>query len=114
MTSKRLLDSDVGSGSKRIFHYADQEKVVHLEVVQDIGPHLERARRLRNDDGHKRRGIKNSHLHVATLPDVVVEKWLNEKRIPPNYMSREGVEAVMKILRSDPDDQYLKTVTVKI
>lgn len=99
---------------KRIYHYDDQERAVHLEVVQDVQPWLERNQRLRNDEGYKRRGVKKSHLHVATLPNVVIERWLNEKRIPPNYLSREGAEAIRKILQHDRDYQYLKTVTGKI
>lgn len=82
MTSKRLLDVDPASRMKRIYHYDDQERAVHLEVVQDVQPWLERNQRLRNDEGYKRRGVKKSHLHVATLPNVVIERWLNEKRIP--------------------------------
>ena len=95
-------------------HHDTAEEKVHIEVVQDVGPALERAKAMRNDTELKKRGIRQGWMHAALLPDGIVHRWMNEKRIPREYLSKEGQEAIMKILRTDPDYQYLKTVDGKI
>ena len=63
-------------------HHDTAEEKIHIEVVQDVGPALERAKAMRNDDELKKRGIKQGWMHAALLPDGVVHKWMNEKAHP--------------------------------
>lgn len=47
----------------------DGKMFVHYE--QDIGPNVEFATKLRNDDDYTKQGIKQSWMHAAHVPAVV-------------------------------------------
>ena len=50
----------------------DHEGVMHTTYKQDLEAALERSRAMRNDDDYWKQGVKNSFVHIATIPDVVV------------------------------------------
>lgn len=50
----------------------DNDGVMHTTYEQDLETAIERTRAMRNDDDYWKQGMKNSFVHVATIPDVVV------------------------------------------
>lgn len=114
MTDKYLINQDPLTGVYQVMHRDNQERKTSIETVQDVGPHLEAALAMRNDPERKKRGIKAGWMHAAMLPNGVVVKWMNEGRINPRPFSQEGQADIMKILRTDPNYAYLKTIDGRI
>ena len=79
-----------------------------MERVQDVEPILDNNRRLRNEPQDR----KSSFRHVASVPVVILEKWLNEELARGNKAIRWGSaefdHLVARKLR-DPDFAYLRT-----
>ncbi len=112
---KRLLDYDHLSGVKTWHEYDDLTKETIISQEQDVGPILERNKKLQNigaDGGglnqYARQGIKNDFVHVGTIPVGVQLKWRKEHGVDiynPNH-----TKAIMKLM-NDPDYRYLRTAT---
>jgi hypothetical protein len=56
---------------------ADDGKLV-VKSMQDIGPMLERAKRLRNAADYTKTGIKQNFMHAVHIPDSVGLKMRTE------------------------------------
>ena len=85
----------------------DRAGTVIASATQDVEPILKRNQRLRgapqtSDWGH----------HVATIPNVVLLKWLNEEHARGNtalrLFTKEFDELVARKL-ADPEWKYLRT-----
>ena len=50
----------------------DNDGKLYTTYEQDLEGVLERTRALRNADDYWKQGVKNSMVHIATIPDVVV------------------------------------------
>ncbi len=78
-----------------------------VEHVQDIEPILERNKTLRTEDQRSDWG-----RHVASIPNVIYVRWLNEEHDRGNTSLRmftpEFDEIVQKKL-NDPEWMYLRT-----
>lgn len=76
--------------------------------VQDVEPILENNRRLQTETQSRR----SSFRHIASVPNVIIEKWLNEERARGNttirWGSRELDELMARKLR-DSEWAYLRT-----
>lgn len=83
------------------------EKLIVVESAQDVEPILERNKLLRSMPQKSDWG-----RHVATIPNVIMVRWLNEAYAAGNIglrmYSREFDDLVAKKLR-DPDWKYLRT-----
>jgi hypothetical protein len=75
---KRLLDIEPLTGIQTFHEYDHQTGITTIERVQDVKPILDRNKRLANEDDYKKSGIKSSWMHGATIPNVIIEKWLKE------------------------------------
>jgi hypothetical protein len=85
----------------------DRAGTVIASATQDVEPILERNRRLRAEPQ-----ASNWGRHVATIPNVILLKWLNEEHARGNtrlrLFTKEFDELVARRL-ADPDWAYLRT-----
>lgn len=91
--------------------YAVENGKLVTRSVQDVGSLLDRAAKLRNDPDYARQGIKDGMQHVASIPSIVVVKWINEHGF--NAMTAHPKE-VMRFIEGRPEYHYLKTTTGRI
>lgn len=103
---KRLLDYDPLTGVTQYFLYDPVTGEWGVESVQDVESILEVNKKLQNEEGYTRHGIKNDFWHVAQIPVVVQEKWLREEGI--DIYNKDHWPKV-KAKLNDPDYRYLKT-----
>lgn len=87
----------------RVHKHSDGEHLT-FERVQDVEAILDRNKQLANDgDGYsKSRELRR----VASIPLVVIEKWLNEEGI--NFFD-PNCEAVIRRKLNSQEYQYLRT-----
>ena len=85
-------------------HFDAGERKIHFERVQDVEPILEHNKVLcslpqQSDWGR----------HVASIPNVVLEKWMNEEGV--NYLALPADEFARLVRRklADPDWRWLRT-----
>ena len=92
---------------KTKLHLDRGENLIIAESIQDCEPILERNKMLRSMPQKSDWG-----RHVASIPNVIITKWLNEEWARGNtelrLFSREFNELVRKKL-DDPDWAYLRT-----
>jgi hypothetical protein len=85
----------------------DHRGTVIASTTQDVEPILARNARLR---GEPQRG--NWSRHVASIPNVILLKWLNEEHARGNsglrLFTRE-FDALIARKLADPDWRYLRT-----
>lgn len=83
------------------------EKLIIAHTIQDVEPILERNKELRSMPQKSDWG-----RHVASIPNVIITKWLNEEWERGNTQlrpfSKEFDELVTLKLR-DPDWKFLRT-----
>ena len=85
-------------------HLDRSEKLIIAHSLQDVEPILEHNKALRSMPQKSDWG-----RHIASIPNVILTKWLNEANSPTLRMfSKEFDELVAKKLR-DPDWAYLRT-----
>ena len=108
--SKRLIEYDPLTRTSLVSNYDEQTDTLTLTTEQDVEPILDYNKSLQNDSDYTRKGIKNEMWHYACIPNVVIEKWLNEEGF--NIFDKNNDKALFKKLNS-PEYKYLK-VTEKI
>jgi hypothetical protein len=83
------------------------EKLIVVESMQDVEDILERNKALRGEPQKSDWG-----RHVATIPNVILVRWLNEEHVRGRndlrLFSSEFDEVVKRKL-NDPDWAYLRT-----
>lgn len=81
-------------------------RTVTTHAVQDVEPIIERNKQLQNEEQRSDWG-----RHVASIPNIFMEKWLNEEWSRGNMIMSiygpEMEEVVWKKLR-DPDYAFLR------
>jgi hypothetical protein len=104
---KHLGDSGV---TVKASHYLDEsENLYVVEHEEDVEPTIERNKAMQNE--FTRFGKETFH-HVASIPPIIMLKWLNEEGI--NAYRREGFEHIIAKKLNDPDWKYLKTIPGRI
>jgi len=105
---RQYLDTDAGIHS---FHdYDASNDVTHIQKVQDVEPILERNKELAKTD-HQKNGIRSGWWHAASIPNVIIEKWISEDGI--NFYNPDHWAAVKRKLNS-PEWRYLRTGNGKL
>jgi hypothetical protein len=87
------------------FHI-DNGKVA-VEQIQDVEPILERNKALRTEDQKSDWG-----RHVASIPNVIYVKWLNEEHARGNMSLRmftPEFDLIVQKKLQDPEWAYLRT-----
>lgn len=102
-----LISTDA-SGLTQHIDIADGKFSVHTS--QDVAPILENNLLLRNDEDYSRSGIKKGFWHAATIPTVIVHKWMKEG---VNVFDPKQVREVNAKLNS-PEYAYLKTTKKRL
>lgn len=94
----------MGEVSTRV-HYHDPDDRMVIERVQDVAPYLERNKR---DQAANVQGAKRSAdmRRVASIPLVVVEKWLKEEGL--DVFNPDHEKRLLRKLQ-DPDNRFLRT-----
>jgi hypothetical protein len=85
----------------------DRAGTVIASATQDVEPILERNQRLRGEPQ-----TSDWTRHVATIPNVILLKWLNEAHARGNTglrMFTKEFDALVKRKLEDPDWKYLRT-----
>lgn len=88
-------------------HLDRTEKIIVAENVQDVEPILDNNKRLQSEEQKSDWG-----RHIATVPDVIVTKWLNEEHARGNTELRylgPGFDAWFKKKLDDPDNRAWRT-----
>jgi len=102
----RLIDREHdGLGVVTNYHKEDDKLVV--EHVQDVEPYLERNKRWQNGGNRQR---EEELTKVASIPNVVVLKWLRQG---VNVYDKNDQHKVAALLNS-PEYRYLKTTDRRI
>jgi uncharacterized FAD-dependent dehydrogenase len=88
------------------FH-RDGKKVV-VELEQDVEPIIERNKKLKNEPQSR----KSNFRHIGSIPNIFINKWLNEEWERGNahikMFDEEFNKLVGRKLR-DPDYAFLRT-----
>lgn len=106
--AKQVIDVDPFTGMTTYFDYDETNDTTIIHREQDVTPILEMNKAMQNDGDVWKEGVKNSWAHYAQIPNIVIEKWLNEKGV--NVYNKDHQKAVFRLL-NDPEYRYLKTTT---
>jgi hypothetical protein len=84
------------------------ERKIHFQRVQDVEPIIENNKRLQTM-GQSR---KSDFRHIASIPNIFLERWLNEEYARGNtsitLFGEEMDKLVARKLR-DPEWKFLRT-----
>jgi hypothetical protein len=83
------------------------EKLIVAESIQDVEPIVEHNKDLQSEHQKSDWG-----RHIASVPDVIVTKWLNEEHARGNNELRylgPGFDAWFKRKLDDPDNRAWRT-----
>ena len=94
-------------GIARKVHQDFSERTTTFEIVQDVEPILEHNKKLQSIPQKSDWG-----RHVASIPLVIIDKWLREEwdrgNMSPTMVSPEFKKLVKRKLQ-DPDWRFLRT-----
>lgn len=85
--------------------HRDRDGGFQIERWQDVEPIIDRNKSLQNEaqtwagDWH----------HIGSIPNVILEKWMNEQGADVLRMSAEEFGQFIKRKLNDPDWRWLKT-----
>lgn len=100
----RFLGYDPQLGLTEAFHYDHGDGGFAVETRQDVEPILEANKRAANDtDGYT---PSRDWRYIARIPNVVIEKWLNEHGV--NIFNKNHEPAIRRLL-NDSDWRFLRT-----
>lgn len=105
---KRVLDHDPFTGITRYFDYVPENDTAVIYSEQDVSPILELNKAMQNEPETWKQGVKNSWAMYAQIPNIVIEKWLNEHGV--NVYDKDHRKKVFQLL-NQPEYRYLKTTT---
>jgi hypothetical protein len=106
--AKQILDYDPFTGMTTTFEYDHATDETTIGREQDVSFLLDMNRAMANDEYISKEGIKNGWWHYAQIPNIVIEKWLNEHGV--DLYNKDHQKAVFKLL-NQPEYRYLKTTT---
>ncbi len=93
------------SGTITRLHLDRGERSIVAETVQDVEPILERNKALQNAGPQR----SDWGRHIATIPNVVLVKWLNEDGANVWRMSSDEFGKFIRRKLDDPDWRHLRT-----
>ena len=88
-------------------HIDRTEKKIIFERIQDVEPILEHNKELRSQPQDR----KSSFRHVASIPNIFLEKWMNEEWARGNHGIKwfgPEMDALVQRKLQDPDWKWLR------
>lgn len=79
------------------------DRKIHFIRTQDVEPILDSNKKLEPI------GQSGDFRHIATIPNVLIEKWINEEGAPVLAMSSAEFARFIRRKLDDPDYRYLRT-----
>ena len=107
----KLVDYDPITGIKTFVEYNAADDLIVVKEEQDVTSLLDRNKALFNEPDHRKHGMKECFMHAATIPPILIHKWLKEEGI--DFFKKEHWPRVQKKL-NDPEYRYLRTSTGRI
>jgi hypothetical protein len=105
--AKRVLEYDPLTGiTTSVDYIPDTDTTVVYREQSDVNLILDANKALQNDDDVTKKGIKKGWWHYAQIPNIIIEKWLNEHGV--DIYNKDHEKAVFKLLNR-PEYRYLKT-----
>lgn len=96
------------TGMTTFHEYIHSEDKTIISREQDVTSILEMNKAMANNDDVWKEGVKNCWAHYAQIPNIIIEKWLNEHGV--NLYDKDHQKAVFKLL-NQPEYRYLKTTS---
>lgn len=93
---------------KTDFHLIDGDLVVNR--VQDVEPIIDANKALQSV---AQKWAGDFH-HIGTIPNVILEKWINESGVNILAMPNEEFGQFIKRKLRDPDNAWLRTTSRRI
>ena len=106
--TKRILDYSPDTGVTRTFDYIAETDTAVVYSEQNIDFMLELNKAEANDTDLTKQGIKNGMWRYAMIPNIIIEKWLNELGV--NAYDKNDEKKVFALL-NQPEYKYLKTTS---
>ena len=106
--SKRLLDYDPLTRTSTYHWYDSVTDETTISYEQDVEPVLELNKAVQGIDDFSKWGIQNNWWHVASVPLILVTKWMREDGI--NVFQKDHWPKVKRKLM-DPEYRYLRRGT---
>lgn len=103
---RELFSHDPDTGMTVWAEITDNDVV--FEYEQDVEPYLEENKKLQNEDGYTKAGIKDEFWHYASIPNAIHMKWLIEEGL--DVYDKNAMPQILKKL-NDPQYRYLKATT---
>jgi hypothetical protein len=97
-------------GIRTIFHPGDAGTFTVQRRDEDVEPTLERNKKLQNTPQTK----TESFHHVASIPAIVIEKWITEEGIPILSMPAHEFQRFIRRRLRDPEWMWLKTTDKRL
>ena len=107
----KLVDYDPLTGMKTFVEYNASDDVIVVKEEQDVTALLNRNKALYNEPDHRKHGMKECFMHAATIPPIIIHKWLKEDGI--DFFKNEHWPRVQKKL-NDPEFRFLRTSAGRI
>lgn len=94
-------------------HFDESGETFAIELKADVEPVLE-ANKRRQNDGTNGFGQTREWRHLACIPPIFIEKWLNEDGV--NLLQLRGADLSQFIKRklNDPDWRWLRVADGRI
>jgi len=90
-------------------HSDPTERKYHFERIQDIQPILDNNKALQNE---AQEWAGDWH-HIGSIPNVVMEKWMNEEGVNILKMPAEEWGQFIKNKLRQPENMWLRTTNRK-
>lgn len=74
-----------------------------VSASQDVEPILERNKALQNAGKQK-----GDFRLIASIPAIMIEKWLNEEGVPVLKMNKHEFNKFIRKKLNDPDNKWLR------
>lgn len=99
-----MTDLSEGNIISRVHRDRSDGRVI-FERLQDVEPILDDNKRLEGESQSRKADFR----HIATIPNVIIEKWIAEEGAPVLAMSSHEFAAFIRRKLNDPDYRYLRT-----
>ena len=116
--ARRLLDYDPSTKIRTYHEYDDATDTTYISELQDCTQLIETNKATQNIgtpggkfNEYERAGLKNSWVHVGSVPTLILEKWRREEGI--DVFNKNHWPAVVRKL-NDPEWRYLRTGSMRV